>query len=369
MIRFIHAADFQIGKPYNWAGGRAQRTLKERREEAIERVGDVAREKGADFLVIAGDFFDANTIEDDVITRACRRLSNVEVPVYILPGNHDFAAGPACVYDRPTFERHQPGHVTVLDSRAPQVVAGGEAVLLPAPIQRRNELGDPTSHFESDLGREEAPGAIRVGVAHGGVVDFDGGEASSRIDPGRVESAELDYLALGDWHGKKQVRKRVWYSGTPEPDSFKQNGPGHVLGVEIERLGAEPVVEPVETAQTRWIRKEVGIRREEDLEAFRGWFEDLPDPLNALVRLELRGRLGLKAMSSLEEVLDDLENTVLHLRRRGDGVRPKASLDEIDAIATDGYVRTAVERLKTEAESGEESAEEALQLLYQLKRE
>jgi DNA repair exonuclease SbcCD nuclease subunit len=369
MARFIHTADFQIGKPYNWANGRAQRTLKERRERAIEQMGEVAAERNADFIVVAGDFFDANTIEDDVITRACRRLSSVDVPVYILPGNHDFAAGPASVYERSTFERHQPGHVTVLDSDEPQAVGDGEAVLLPAPIRRRNELGDPTSHFGSDLGREEAPDAIRVGVAHGGVVDFEGGEASSRIDPERVEAAELDYLALGDWHGKKEVRDRVWYSGTPEPDSFKQNGPGYVLDVEIEEPGADPVVEPVETAQTRWIRKKIDIRHEDDLAAFQDWFEDLDDPLNALVRLELRGQLGLEATSALEDLLDDLENTVLHLRRRGNGVRPKASLDEIDTIATDGYVRTAVERLKAEAESGEESAEKALQLLYQLKRE
>jgi len=369
MVRFVHAADFQIGKPYNWANGRAQKTLQERREQAIERVGEVAEERNADFIVVAGDFFDANTIEDDVITRACRRLSSIDVPVYILPGNHDFAAGPACVYERSTFDRHQPDHVTVLDSDTPQVVADGEAVLLPAPIKRRNELGDPTSHFDSDLGRDAAPDAVRVGVAHGGVVDFEGGEASSRIDPERVESAELEYLALGDWHGKKQVRDRAWYSGTPEPDSFKQNDPGYVLDVEIEEPGADPIVEPVETAQTRWIRKEVDIRHEEDLTAFQDWFESLDDPLNALVRLELRGRLGLEAISSLEDLLDDLENTVLHLRRRGDGVRPKASPDEIDAIATDGYVRTAVERLKAEAEEGEESAEEALQLLYQLKRE
>jgi len=369
MVRFIHAADFQIGKPYNWANDRAQKTLQERREQAIEQVGEVAAESQADFIVVAGDFFDANTIEDDVITRACRRLSGADIPTYILPGNHDFAAGPACVYERSTFERHQPDPVTVLDSEEPRVVADGEAVLLPAPIRRRNELGDPTSHFDSDLGRKEAPEAVRIGVAHGGVVDFERGEASSRIDPERVESAELDYLALGDWHGKKRIRDGVWYCGTPEPDSFKQNDPGHILQVEIEEPGADPVVQPVETAQTKWIQKEVDVRHEEDLAAFREWFEGLTDPLNALVRLELRGQLGLEATGSLEDLLDDLENTVLHLGRRGDGVRPKASPDEIDAIATDGYVRTAVERLKAEAEEGEESAEEALQLLYQLKRE
>jgi DNA repair exonuclease SbcCD nuclease subunit len=369
MIRFIHAADFQIGKPYNWASDRAQRTLRERRETAIERVGEVADENDAQFIVVAGDFFDANTVGDDVITRACKRLSSIDVPVYILPGNHDFAAGPACVYQRSTFERHQPDQVTVLDDKAPEIVADGEAVLLPAPIRRRNELGDPTSHYASDFGKDKAPDAVRISVAHGGVVDFEEGKASSRIDPERVEAADIDYLALGDWHGRKKVRDRVWYSGTPEPDSFEQNDPGHVLLVEIDEPGTVPRVESVRTAQTDWIRKSVDLRQEEDLKAFRDWFEGVSDPLNVLVSLELQGRLDLASMNSLEDLLDDLENTVLELRRRGDGVRPKASLDEIDAISTDGYVRTAVERLRGKAEEGEEAAEEALQLLYQLKQE
>jgi len=41
MTRFVHTADLQIGKPFNWASVRAQTKLREAREEAIGRVGDV----------------------------------------------------------------------------------------------------------------------------------------------------------------------------------------------------------------------------------------------------------------------------------------------------------------------------------------
>ena len=35
-----------------------------------------------------------------------------------------------------------------------------------------------------------------------------------RLDAPLLE--QLDYVALGDWHGLKQVNARSWYSGTPE---------------------------------------------------------------------------------------------------------------------------------------------------------
>ena len=67
MVRFLHAADLQIGRPYNWAGpDRARPKLKEAREEAITRIGKVADERDASFILIAGDLFDDNTVDDDV---------------------------------------------------------------------------------------------------------------------------------------------------------------------------------------------------------------------------------------------------------------------------------------------------------------
>jgi DNA repair exonuclease SbcCD nuclease subunit len=214
MVRFVHTADLQIGKPFNWAGNRAQSKLSEEREEVVTRIGDVARQHEVDFILIAGDLFDDNTVADDIVSRTCQRLSGVDVPVYVLPGNHDFAGGPASVYRRRLFLDRKPEHVIVLEEPEPYVVGKNDeqapdekVLLLPAPVQRRNERGDPTAHLTSDFGAEVAPDALRIGVAHGGVEDFGAGDAASRIDPDRASKANLDYLALGDWHGCKQVAR------------------------------------------------------------------------------------------------------------------------------------------------------------------
>jgi len=371
MTRFLHTADLQIGKPFNWASGRAQAKLQEAREEAVSRIGDVAVERGADFILVAGDFFDDNTVSDDVVARTCKRLSEVEVPAYILPGNHDFSGSPSSVYRRDLFQSQKPDHVHVLTEKEPVIVghAGDEeAVILPAPVERRNERGDPTAHIDSEFGPQDV---IRIGFAHGGVEDFGAGEATSRIDPGRAEEADLDYLALGDWHGTKRIGDCIWYSGTPEPDSFKQNDPGNVLLAQIEEPGASPDIEKVSTGAHNWLRKEAKLQGPEDLEALERWFDGIEDPLSALVRLELSGGLGLESMSNLASLKQHLENIVLEVRHRGE-VRPRASAEELEQIASDGYVDETVEELRGLSEVGGEEAEaadRALQLLYQFHRE
>ena len=379
MVRFLHTADLQIGKPFNWADSeRAQPALKEAREEVVTRIGELADKRDASFILIAGDLFDDNTVGDDVVTRTCHRLANdINVPVYIIPGNHDFSGGPSCVYHRSPFVQRKPDHVFVLDRGEPyEVGENGEAapeedvVILPAPVQRRNERGDPTKHIDTDFGRKRNADALRIGLAHGGVEAFDGGDAASRIDPERADHADLDYLALGDWHGCKQVNARTWYSGASEPDSFKQNDPGYVLSVDVDSSGDPPSVERVHTGKFEWRRMDMTLQGKEDLDALETTLNEIDDPLQTLIRLELSGALGLDAQSRLDAIKERLENTVLAVRHRGE-VRPRATDEEIESMGSEGYVGETVRTLRQISEGDDEDAEvadRALQLLYRFHR-
>ena len=76
---------------------------------------------------------------------------------------------------------------------------------------------------------------LRIGLAHGSIRDFSSrGEAQNQIAPDRAQRSNLDYLALGDWHGTLRVDARTWYSGTPETDRFQRDEPGHALLVTLE---------------------------------------------------------------------------------------------------------------------------------------
>lgn len=371
MIRFLHTADLQLGKPFNWARDLASK-LTDKRGEAIDRLARAASEHEADFVVVAGDFFDANTVDDRLVVRTCERLKKFSVPVFILPGNHDCCGGPDSVYRRQTWLRHKPEHVEVLDERTPHEVCDGNAVILPAPLYEQNTFDDPTSHLTAEFGAEAAPGAIRVGLAHGGVVDFDKGEGQNVIPKDRAKRAELDYLALGDWHGRKEVGARTWFSGTPEPDRFKSNDPGYALLVEIEARGARPTVESLEIASTVWLRHSARLTEPGDVDTLAAWFDELERPLDTLVRLEYGGMLSLTEIERLERLLEDMTHKLFFLRKRDldDGMVPRPSDEELADIAVEGYFKAAVDELVDKMKHADDEGERAgraLELLYRLK--
>src|SRR3546814_16470526 len=94
----------------------------------------------------------------------------------------------------------------------------------------------------------ETPGAtLRIGLAHGSIRDFGPqGETKNQIAPDRARRSNLDYLALGDWHGALRVDGRTWYAGTPEIDRFQRHDPGQVLVVELSTRTV-PSVTPIRT--------------------------------------------------------------------------------------------------------------------------
>ena len=88
-IRFVHTADWQLGMTRRYLSGEAQARFSQARVDAIRRIGVVAKEEDAAFIVVAGDVFETNQVEPKTVRRTLEALSEVSVPVYLLPGNHD----------------------------------------------------------------------------------------------------------------------------------------------------------------------------------------------------------------------------------------------------------------------------------------
>ena len=365
MVRFIHTADWQLGKPFHShpEGEELQRV----RLEAIERIAETAEEQDVDFVVVAGDVFDANTVSRrDVVLPACARLEAFSMPVFLLPGNHDHIGSPDSVLLDDRFQSNCPEHVDVLADEEPVPVCDQEALLLPAPLTKRQPLGDTMDHIDADTG-SEWPDAIRIAVAHGSVTRFDEnieGEASNHIDPDRAARANLDYVALGDWHGRKRVTDRVWYSGTPEPDRYKDNDPGHVLVVQIDEPGATPSVDPIETRKLRWLALERTFDASEDVDAMASWISDLDATFQTVIKLTIGGVLRGEPHARLMDLLDDLAGRAFELRRRGE-ISPAVSPDDIDLAALGGYVERAAEQLLAAASGEHEEKESQLDALVE----
>ena len=347
--------------------------LRAERLAAVERIGGLATERQVDFVIVAGDLFDAHTVDNEIVTRALEVLSRFSVPIYAIPGNHDFSGAPESVYARKRFIDRCPKQLHLLDEKRPVAVTGCSVTLLPCPLLQRHTVVDPTRWLTDDTARTE-PNQIRVAIAHGSIVDFEseeGGTTPNLIDPAIVDAAKLDYLALGDWHGTRRVADKAWYSGTPEPDRFKENQSGNVLIVEIDSPGAIPKLDTIRSAGCQWFRRSASIHDADDLAALEQWFSDLSEPQKTLVRLEYEGVLGMEELRRFGDLLDTQAELLLYLRHRGNGVQLEPTDEELESLGREGLTGRVAETLRQQV--GDDSddgriASLALQMLFQCSR-
>ncbi|MEZ5825529.1 MAG: hypothetical protein R3C97_12560 [Geminicoccaceae bacterium] len=198
--------------------GDAGTVLRRARFDAVRRIAQLAAERKACAVLVAGDSFGRAPVEE-TIHRAIDAMAPYQgldpPPRQPRPGTGKFT--PGTVWKKPARRSIFMSFARRLD----QLDEAGLEILT-APLRHRHDPIDPTAWMASS---ERRPGRVRVGLAHGGVQGFgeDEDHAINRIDPGLVTAAGLDYLALGDWHGTLEISKRCWYSGTPEPDRFRNN--------------------------------------------------------------------------------------------------------------------------------------------------
>lgn len=360
---FIHTADWQIGKPFGEFDGDKPGVLRQYRLTAIDRIAAAARERGAGHVLAAGDIFDFETGAPKLVQQVLQRLAgHRDLTWHLISGNHDPARA-ASVWEE-AQRSAPPANVILHLSAEPREIAPG-IVLLPAPLHAKSSVSDPTAWMDHTA---TPTGTMRIGLAHGSVTGFGSeGEASVPIDPARPRLANLDFLALGDWHGTKKISDRVWYAGTPEPDGFRDNEPGHVLAVTIPAQGAVPQVEKIRTAHFTWMKRDLRLSRQDDLDALVSEINHLgPDAQRHLLQLTLSGRVALADRLALGDRLAAIEVALYHF------AADLSQLSMADASASletfgHGAVRAVAERLTALAASQDpQQAHLAAQALVKL---
>ncbi|MGV7813217.1 metallophosphoesterase family protein, partial [Mycobacterium kansasii] len=61
-MRFLHTADWQLGMTRHFLDADAQARFTDARLDAISRLGAVAAEREAEFVVVCGDVFEDNRL-------------------------------------------------------------------------------------------------------------------------------------------------------------------------------------------------------------------------------------------------------------------------------------------------------------------
>lgn len=343
-FRFIHTADWQIGKPFGSFPDEAALVLKLQRLRTVETIARAASEHKVDAVLVAGDAFDSNAVSDRTLVQAVEALRDFAGQWVFLPGNHDAALSHS-VWTR-LRRMGLPANVLIADEPVPVDHWQGRAVVLPAPLRRRREAQDLTHWFDAAPSPE---GASRIGLAHGSIANRlpVGAEISNEIAEDRASRAGLHYLALGDWHGALAVAPSTHYAGTPETDRHRANDSGHVHLVVAD--GSATRMERLRVGRFSWIRREIELvdgtcgAVAEELEAL------APAARDSVVSLHVSGSISLAERRRLKIVLDHWAARLHHLDVDDGDLRDEPTADDLDAIDTSGFVRLAVDRLKAKA--------------------
>jgi DNA repair exonuclease SbcCD nuclease subunit len=174
-----------------------------------------ARGAGADLAILAGDTFDSHRLPQDILDRAADVIAAAELPVVILPGNHDPAV-PDAVYRR--------GRLAGLRNLHVLGVTHDDAVLFPA--LDLEIWGRPHRDY-SDMIPFETPHRRstrwQIAVGHGHYQPHP--DRSTRLRPSwligddEIAATGADYVALGHWNRAAKVgngASAAYYSGSPE---------------------------------------------------------------------------------------------------------------------------------------------------------
>ena len=366
MPRFLHTADWQIGRQYDRFGPEDGPALAQARLTTVERIAALATELAVDAVLVAGDVFDAQTISDRTVRRLFMALQGFGGPWIMLPGNHDAALAES-IWSRARRLNAIPDNVHVLVSPEPLLLAEQGLAILPAPLTQRQTFNDLTDWFDH---APTPPQLLRVGLAHGSVQGIlaEDIDSPNPIDPQRATRARLDYLALGDWHGCRQIDDRTWYSGTPEQDRFKSNGAGQVLDVQINAPGAAPQVTPIAIGEFTWLQWHRQLQVASDLDALIEELERVER--SSVISLTLEGELDLAGEERLQAALGRAEARHRVLECQLDGLRLLPTEADIAALQADGYLDEVIGQLRDLQQSDEpEVAREALAILAGLLRE
>ncbi len=363
-MRFIHSADWQIGKVFKQAGDK-EAVLQAARLDVIETIGALAMREGAAHVLVAGDVYDTDSPKPASLRAPLERMRRFDkVSWHLLPGNHD-PHRPQGLWDR-VLATGLPANIHLHLERRPVEIVPSVA-LLPSPLFRKTEAGDVTAWMDDAATPE---GTLRIGLAHGSVTGFGiEGDAGNPIDPARPAKAGLAYLALGDWHRTQQISPSVWYSGTPEPDLVDSQPEGKVLVVDCAGPGAAKVTEKT-VGRYVWRSVQETLSGDENLGPLEARLRALPDPSRTVLRLTLRGALSLSGHAALEERLAGLEAAFFWLTARREQLSTAPTAADIEALDFDGVLSQVRQRLQSRAEdatlalSDRKTAEGALIELY-----
>jgi DNA repair exonuclease SbcCD nuclease subunit len=252
---FLHTGDLHLDTPFAGLSGSAPEPIAERLRVATLRVWarivDLALARQVDFVVVAGDVFEAETrslIAQLAFADGLVRLSDAGIATAVVTGNHDPLSGWEATVDWPPLA-HRFGADAV--ESLPILRAGREiARVFGLSYSEKAERDDLASRF-----RRKPDTPFAVGLLHATIGIHDRHERYAPTTEEVLVASGMDYWALGHIHARRVVRAVtpcVVYPGNPQGRDPGETEPRGVAIVKVD-ADAVPHVEFIDTDVVRWV--------------------------------------------------------------------------------------------------------------------
>ena len=286
MLHILHGADLHLDAPFTGLSAEQARQRRAELRELPRRLAELARERGADLVLLSGDLFDGSDPYAETAQALARALGQTGCPVFIAPGNHD-PYGPRSPYALLSW----PENVHIFRT------AAMEAVPLPklgCTVWGAAFTG--VSREDSPLDGFAAPrdGDVHIGVLH---ADVEGKGRYAPLPESDIAASGLTYLALGHIHacsGLQRAGETAWaYPGCPEGRGFDELGEKGCLWVTVDDTTVEAEFLPLARRRYRLVEADVSqaVSPEDALRSA------LPaDARDDILRVVLTGESGVEGL-------------------------------------------------------------------------
>jgi exonuclease SbcD len=262
---FIHAADIHLDSA---AAGAPRDDLMPPdithrcTRRAFEKLIDLAIDEAADFLVIAGDIFDANMRDYSTSLYFAQQMQRLGRPCFIVRGNHDA--------DSVITRNVQASpNMRVFSSRK------AETFELPALKVALHGRSFPDRAVTEDLSQgypAPLPGWLNIGVLHSSADDTGGRHARyAPCNPEALHGKGYDYWALGHIHERRVLARSPWvvFPGNLQGRHPNETGAKGAMLVRAEdgKIVGEPEFRALDVL--RWAAVQVALDGAADMDALR----------------------------------------------------------------------------------------------------
>jgi len=247
-MKFAHMADCHIG---SWRDPR----LKDISTEAFIKAVDKCIEEKVDFILIAGDLFNTSLPRLDnlkTVVTVFKNLKDKNIPVYIVPGSHDFSPSGRTMLDvleeAGLFVNVVKGEVVENKLKLNFTIDEKTGAKITGLLGKRGSLerGYYESLHTENLENEEG---YKIFIFHSGIDELKPKEMHNIISqPLSLLPKNFDYYAGGHMHIVKDTKIEnygtIAYPGPLFPNSFfelEELGRGGFYIVEDGNLRWEPI--------------------------------------------------------------------------------------------------------------------------------